>query len=90
MLSIREQSMGKKVEQDADRYLKQYKSQIQLLESNSILSKVRTITPYDVYSLGKMLESWDIYHQLCEDDGTLSQLGKIPSVAYDRELAIAA
>lgn len=83
MLSIREQALGKKVEMDAERYLKAYRPQVETLESKSLLSKVRPITPYDIYALGKMLESWDIYKQLCEEDGTLSQLGKIPDVAFD-------
>lgn len=70
-------------DRDADRYFKRYKDHVQLLESHSLLSKVRPITSYDVYALGKQLESFEIYKELCEEDGTLSQLGRIPDVAFE-------
>jgi len=82
MHSIHEEALGRKVERDSDRYEKKYRSQMRVLES-SPLSKVRPISPYDHYVLGKQLESFEIYKSLCEDDGTLSQLGKIPNVAFD-------
>jgi hypothetical protein len=82
MQSIHEEALGNKVEKDADRYEKKYRTQMRVLE-NSPLAKVRPITPYDHYALGKQLEAFEIYKSLCEDDGTLSQLGKIPNVAFD-------
>jgi len=81
MISITEEALGKNVERDADGYLKRYKGQMELLEK-SPLSKVRSITPYDYYQLGKQLEAFEIYRSICEDDGTLTQLGKIPDVAF--------
>jgi len=75
--------MGKQHEREADRYFNRYKSHVQMLEDHSLLSKIRSITPYDVYALGKQLESFEVYKELCEDDGTLSQLGKIPDIAFD-------
>lgn len=82
-ISIREQLKAQQVEQDAERYLKKFKNQIDMLESRSVLSKVRSISSYDVYALGKQLEFFEEYKMLCEEDGTLAQLGKIPDVAFD-------
>ncbi|QIG71829.1 major capsid protein [Rhizobium phage RHph_TM39] len=82
-ISIAEQLKGQKVEKDAERYLKQYRTFVESLESKSVLSKVRSITAQDVYALGKQLESFEVYKALCEEDGTLAQLGKIPNVAFD-------
>lgn len=81
MISIKEEALGKQLEHDAERYFKKYKSRMEMLE-NSPLSKVKSIAPYDYYNLGKQLEAWEIYHAICEDEGTLAQLGKIPNVAF--------
>ena len=75
--------MNEQAEQAAHRYFSKYRSHMELLESHSLLSKVRSITPYDFYALGKQLENFEAYKSMCEDDGTLSQLGKIPNVAFD-------
>jgi hypothetical protein len=77
------QRLNEQAEQAANRYYKKYRSHMEMLEGHSLLSKVRQITPYDFYALGKQLENFEIYKQLCEDDGSLSQLGKIPNVAFD-------
>jgi hypothetical protein len=54
------------------------------LLDQSLLSKAKGgLEPYDVYALGKQLESFDSYLLLCEEDGNLGQLGKIPQIAYD-------
>lgn len=87
MVNIDEGRIEQKLESDASRYLKKYPAQINLLESKSLLSKVRPITPMDVYTLGRMLEQFEEYRAMCEDDGTLSQLGKIPDVALTRRAA---
>lgn len=81
MLSIHEQALGTRVEKDADRFMNVYKSQMGILEK-SPLAKVKSLTPYDYYVLGKQLEAWEIYKSICEDDGTLAALGKIPDVAF--------
>lgn len=60
--------MNEQVEQAADRYFQKYRSHMELLESHSLLSKTRSITPYDFYALGKQLEAFEVYKQLCEDD----------------------
>ena len=82
MESIHEEALGRRVERDAERYEKKYRSQMSILEK-SPLAKVRPITPYDHFALGKQLEAFEIYQSLCEEDGTLTQLGKIPNVAFD-------
>lgn len=75
--------LNMRIEREAEKYLHAYRDQIEMLESKSAISKVRAVTPYDIYALGKQLESFDIYRSLCEEDGTLSQLGRIPDVAFD-------
>jgi len=60
-----------------------YKPFIESLEKDSALSKVRSITSYDVYALGHQLHQFENYVQMCEEDGTVNQLGKIPNVALD-------
>lgn len=73
----------KRIERDADRYHKQYQPQMDMLEHKSAVSKVRPITTHDFYALGRQLEAFSIYRDMCEDDGTLAQLGRIPDVAFD-------
>jgi hypothetical protein len=67
----------------AERYLKQYPDHMKALESHSLLSKVRSITPYDIYALGMQLDAFQAYKKFCEDDGTISALGTIPNIALD-------
>ena len=75
--------LNEQAEEAAGRYFRKYRDHMELMESHSLLAKTRPITPYDYYALGKQLESWEAYKAMCEDDGTLSQLGKIPNVAFD-------
>lgn len=67
----------------ANEYYSRYKEHMQVLESHSPLSKIRTITPYDYYALGKQLDSFTAYKSICEEEGTVSQLGKLPDLAFD-------
>lgn len=60
-----------------------YRPFIESLEKDSPLSKVRDINSYDVYALGHQLKAWDEYKVMCEEDGTVNQLGKIPNIAHD-------
>lgn len=73
---------AQKIEKQAEKFYENYRDQMDLLD-RSVLSKVRAITPYDYYALGKQLESFEIYKALCEEEGNLNQLGKIPNVAFD-------
>jgi hypothetical protein len=75
--------MDQKIKADAEHLYEKYRDQMDLLKG-SLLCKVKGgLEPYDVYALGRMLESFDSYVSLCEDDGNLGQLGKIPQIAYD-------
>ena len=67
----------------AEGYAKRYRNQMNLLESASLLKKVRSVSPYDIYALGSMLESFETYKQMCEADGNLGNLGRVPDVAFD-------
>lgn len=82
-MSLEDRVKGKQIEREAERYLHDYRDYVELLESRSTLSKVRTITPYDIYALGKQLESFEFYRDICEEEGTLAQLGQIPKIALD-------
>lgn len=71
-----------RIDQQADEYIKWYPEQMRILEKSD-LSKVRSIGSYDIWALGKMLEQFDTYRMIVEDDGNTALLGKIPNVAYD-------
>jgi len=67
----------------AEQLYDKYRKQMDLLEK-STLCKVRgSLQPMDVYGLGKQLEQWDDYFAMCEEQGNVNLLGKIPTVAYD-------
>lgn len=67
----------------AEQYFKKFRPHIELLEK-SPLSKLRSITSYDVYALGKQLESLDTMIQtVWEAEGTVSSLGQIPKIGFD-------
>ena len=42
--------MNEQAEMAAERYFNKYRTHMELLENNSLLSKVRQITPYDFYA----------------------------------------
>lgn len=77
-----ERLLDQKVEKGADRYFRRYRAQCEAL-SASPLAKARSLNAYDYYALGKQLENWDRYKEMCSEDGTLANLGKIPNIAYD-------
>jgi len=80
---MQEMQLGARIERSAEGYLSKYRPFVEALESKSLLSKTRSISATDVYALGKQLENFEVYRDLCEEDGTLAQLGKIPDVAFD-------
>lgn len=80
---MNEQLQSKKIASLAEGYYEKYRSQMDLL-NKSVLAKVnRGITEFDVFALGKQLESFDAYRALCEENGNTNLLGQIPNVAYD-------
>lgn len=83
-LEERLELMDKKMKRVAETLYDKYRDQMDLMEKESLLAKVKKgLSPYDVYALGKQLESFDQYLLMCEEDGNLGQLGKIPQIAYD-------
>ena len=82
-MDINEQIKSKQTDLEAERYLKKYRPMIEALEKDSMISKVRSVRSYDVYNLGRQLEMWEHYKMICEEEGTASQLGKLPTVALD-------
>jgi hypothetical protein len=67
----------------AEVYYEKYGPQMELLEG-SLLAKARGIESHDVYAVGKMLEQFDEYVQVVnEEDGNANLLGKIPTIAHD-------
>jgi hypothetical protein len=79
--SLNEELHSKKIESQAEKYYDKYRDQMDLL-GNSVLSKVKKgIDQYEVYALGKQLESFDAYRELCEENGNTNLLGQIPNVA---------
>lgn len=82
-MSLNEELQSKKIASLAEAMYDKYRAQMDLL-SKSTLAKVRNgISEFDVYALGKQLESFDAYRQLCEENGNVNLLGTIPNVAYD-------
>jgi hypothetical protein len=83
MVRISEEQIRENQEKSVELFFKKYKPQMQALESQSLLRKVRSIQPYDYVSLGQNLQKFEQYKQFCEADGTLAQLGTIPNIALD-------
>lgn len=81
--SVQEKVIGHKAEKHAEEYLKKYPDQINMLESHSVLNKVRGVNQYDIYAVGRQLDAWEDYKTICEQDGSISHLGQLPQVAYD-------
>jgi hypothetical protein len=71
------------VDRSANLYYRKYRSHMNALESSSMLSKVRKIRPFDIYALGSQLQMFENYKRICEDEGTASQLGRLPQIALD-------
>lgn len=73
-----------KLERFAGDYYDKYRDQMDLLEK-SMLCKVKgSITPYDVYALGKQLEQFESQSAwLSEEQGNVNLLGQIPNIAFD-------
>lgn len=67
----------------AEGYYDRYRPYMDAL-SKSTLCKVRgTLTPSDVYALGSQLNQFEQYLAVCEEEGNVNQLGKLPNIAFD-------
>jgi hypothetical protein len=73
-----------RAEEGAEHYEKKFARQMAIVDK-SPLNRVRPhgITAVDKVALGKQLESWSKYVQLCEADGSITQLGTYPNIALD-------
>jgi len=80
-----------KMKKMAERYYEKYRDQMDALD-HSILAKARGGSPssQDYYALGAQLEQYDEYQAICEEEGNIGQLGKIPQIAYDVITAVQA
>ena len=76
----------KNIKMQAEIFHKNYRNQMDLLEK-SMLAKVRPITSYDVWALGKQLENFDYHAKFCEEQGNVNLLGKIPDIALTSRAA---
>jgi len=83
MLPVNEVKLYSRVEEQADRLSRKYKRYMDNLEKYSLISKVRPITAFDRWALGKMLENTDALIRMCEANGTVADLGLIPRIARD-------
>lgn len=74
---------GMNVDRKVDAYKKVYRNQFNDLENNALFRSIREVGPYDLFCLGQQLEMWENYKDMCEADGSIGQLGTIPSIALD-------
>jgi len=80
---LNEERVQGQILQSAEYYFNKYKSLMESLESRSPISKVRSITPYDYYALGKMLENFETMVAMTEADGSIADLGILPKIGLD-------
>lgn len=78
-----ESRIQENIEKKAEGYRKKYKTHINAFESNAHFRKVRPVTEFDIYALGKQLESFDELVAMCEADGTIGDMGVVPRIAHD-------
>lgn len=72
------------VEHFAEGYLKKYSDQVNAFEKYSMLARSgQSISPSDIYALGKQLEQFEDYRSFVESNGTVGDLGQIPNIALD-------
>lgn len=68
----------------AESYLGKYKAYVDIFESHCVKSKAGVrVSSADVVAFGKQLDMWNAYHNFCESNGTLAQLGPMPKIALD-------
>ncbi len=79
---MQEQKQTRKIEQMAEVYWKKYKTQIEALEKTP-LGKIRPITSFDIYAVGKQCEMFEEHRDFAEASGSLSDLGTLPNIALD-------
>ena len=80
---ITEEALNAYIDREADRYFKKYRRYVEAVERDAHWKKFKSVTSYDVYCLGKMLENVDGLIKMCEANGTVADLGLIPRIARD-------
>ena len=80
---LNENTTLSRIKNRAEQLAEKYRKHIDLLEK-SVLARVKGgLDYYDAYALGVQLEQWEYYKAICEEQGNVNLLGKIPDVAYD-------
>lgn len=69
-------------EQMVEGYFKKYRKHLEAFEK-SLVSKATDIGDHHLIQLGKQLDSWELYTNILEANGSLQNLGELPKVALD-------
>jgi hypothetical protein len=73
---------NKQNERMAEGYFKKYKPYVQAFEK-SLVSKATKVDEHLITQLGKQLDQWKVYEEMCEASGSLNSLGALPRIAND-------
>ncbi len=79
---LNEELIELKAEKDASFFFKKYRSQMESLE-HSPVARVKSLSAWDYASLGKQLQQFENYTQFMTEEGTVSDLGRLPVIALD-------
>lgn len=66
----------------AEQYFGKYKKHMQEFEK-SLVSKAMNISEHHLVQLGRQLDSFEVYRQMHEANGSLNTLGELPKIALD-------
>ena len=79
---MNEELKTRSIDNQAEKYFDKYREHMDAL-GESVLAKVRggSLTAHDVFSLGKQLEQWENFQAICEEEGNVNLLGKLPDIA---------
>jgi hypothetical protein len=81
--NIDESSLITSMKSQAEKFYEEYRPQMELFSKSPLMRTKKTMSEFDVYALGKQLESFDQYVSFCEADGSVGDLGRLPNIAYD-------
>lgn len=71
-------------EREAEAMLKKYPEYVNVFESHCQKAKAGVpLTTHDIAVFGRQLDIWEQYHNFCESNGTLGELGTMPNIALD-------
>lgn len=73
----------------AESYLSKYGQYVDIFESKCMKARAGIqVSSADVVAFGQTLDMWESYHEFCESNGTLAQLGPMPKIALDVVAAV--